>query len=57
MTEESLVRYWEEFRTIAFDGNHDTLLSACELKHPDNKTKATVRCAFSMMIRWDEHKM
>ncbi|KAG7080083.1 Transcriptional regulator [Colletotrichum scovillei] len=37
LTEESLVRYWEEFGTIAFDPAHDTLLTACTLKNPDDK--------------------
>ncbi|KAI0020392.1 meiosis protein SPO22/ZIP4 like-domain-containing protein [Xylariomycetidae sp. FL0641] len=38
LTEESLVRYWEEFGTIAFDASHDTLLTACALKNPDDRS-------------------
>ena len=58
MTEESLVRYWEEFETIAFDPDHDTLLTACALKSPDDESKdPIVNCCFSFMIRRDEHKM
>ncbi|KAI2632325.1 meiosis protein SPO22/ZIP4 like-domain-containing protein [Hypoxylon sp. NC1633] len=38
LTEESLVRYWEEFGTIAFDAAHDTLLTACALKNPDDRS-------------------
>ena len=36
LTEESMVRYWEEFGTIAFDSAHDTLLTACSIKRPDD---------------------
>ncbi|KAI0402376.1 meiosis protein SPO22/ZIP4 like-domain-containing protein [Xylaria palmicola] len=58
MTEESLVRYWEEFGTIAFDPAHDTLLTACALKNPDDRSNdPTVNCCFSFMIRRDEHKI
>ncbi|KAI1295094.1 meiosis protein SPO22/ZIP4 like-domain-containing protein [Xylaria venustula] len=58
MTEESLVRYWEEFGTIAFDPAHDTLLTACALKNPDEQSNdPTVNCCFSFMIRRDEHKI
>ncbi|RYC63614.1 hypothetical protein CHU98_g2598 [Xylaria longipes] len=58
MTEDSLVRYWEEFGTIAFDPAHDTLLTACALKNPDDRSNdPTVNCCFSFMIRRDEHKM
>ncbi|KAI0972930.1 hypothetical protein F4678DRAFT_33272 [Xylaria arbuscula] len=58
MTEESLVRYWEEFGTIAFDPAHDTLLTACALKNPDEDSNdPTVNCCFSFMIRRDEHKI
>lgn len=58
MTEESLVRYWEEFGTIAFDPAHDTLLTACALKNPDDRSKdPSINCCFSFMIRRDEHKM
>ncbi|KAI0101809.1 meiosis protein SPO22/ZIP4 like-domain-containing protein [Nemania sp. FL0031] len=58
MTEDSLVRYWEEFGTIAFDPAHDTLLTACALKNPDDRSSdPTVNCCFSFMIRRDEHKM
>ncbi|TRX97357.1 hypothetical protein FHL15_001635 [Xylaria flabelliformis] len=58
MTEESLVRYWEEFGTIAFDPAHDSLLTACALKNPDDRSNdPTVNCCFSFMIRRDEHKM
>ncbi|KAH6695403.1 hypothetical protein F5X68DRAFT_163646 [Plectosphaerella plurivora] len=58
LTEDSLVRYWEEFGTIAFDPAHDTLLTACTLKNPDDKaTDPVLRCCFSFMIRRDEHKL
>ncbi|EPE07677.1 transcriptional regulator [Ophiostoma piceae UAMH 11346] len=36
LTEESMVRYWEEFGTIAFDSAHDTLLTACSIRSPDD---------------------
>jgi len=52
------VRYWEEFGTIAFDSAHDTLLTACSLKSPDDKlTHPAVNCCFSFRIRRDDHKM
>ena len=58
LTEESVVRYWEEFGTIAFDPAHDTLLTACVLKSPDDHaTDRKVECCFSLKIRRDEHKM
>ncbi|KAJ1325116.1 RNA polymerase II-specific transcription factor-like protein [Microdochium nivale] len=58
LTEDSLVRYWEEFGTIAFDPAHDTLLTACALKSPDDQSKdPIVNCCFSFMIRRDEHKI
>ncbi|KAI1343855.1 meiosis protein SPO22/ZIP4 like-domain-containing protein [Xylariaceae sp. FL0016] len=58
LTEESLVRYWEEFGTIAFDAAHDTLLTACALKNPDDRSNdPIVNCCFSFMIRRDDHKM
>lgn len=52
------MRYWEEFGTIAFDPAHDTLLTACTLKNPDDKaTDPVVHCCFSFMIQRDNHKM
>lgn len=58
LTEESLVRYWEEFQTIAFDPDHDTLLTACALKGPDDRNNETiVNCAFSFMIKRDDYKL
>ncbi|TEA13067.1 Zinc cluster transcription factor acuM [Colletotrichum sidae] len=58
LTEESLVRYWEEFGTIAFDPSHDTLLTACTLKNPDDKaTDPVTNCCFSFMIQRDNHKI
>lgn len=58
LTEESMVRYWEEFGTIAFDPAHDTLLTACALKNPsDTSDHPVVKCCFSFSIRRDEHKM
>ncbi|KAJ9138628.1 Transcription factor [Pleurostoma richardsiae] len=58
LTEESVVRYWEEFGTIAFDPAHDTLLTACSLKNPDDRSNdPIVKCAFSIKIRRDEHKI
>lgn len=58
LTEESNVRYWEEFGTIAFDPAHDTLLTACSLKSPEDKSKhPVVKCCFSFRIRRDDHKM
>ena len=54
-----MVRYWEEFGTIAFDPSHDTLLTACELKSPidegKSKTKSKeIKCCFSLKIRRDD---
>ncbi|KAI2778847.1 hypothetical protein F4815DRAFT_446901 [Daldinia loculata] len=58
LTEESLVRYWEEFGTIAFDAAHDTLLTACALKTPDDRSNdPIINCCFSFMIRRDDHKI
>ncbi|OPB39697.1 Zn2Cys6 transcriptional regulator [Trichoderma guizhouense] len=58
LTEESMVRYWEEFGTIAFDPAHDTLLTACSLKNPsDSSDHPIVKCCFSFTIRRDEHKL
>lgn len=52
------MRYWEEFQTIAFDPDHDTLLTACALKGPEARPNETiVNCAFSFMIKRDEHKL
>lgn len=61
-----MVRYWEEFGTIAFDPAHDTLLTACELKSPidDGRTREKsgeksreIKCCFSLKIRRDDAKM
>jgi len=57
LTEESNVRYWEEFGTIAFDPAHDTLLTACSLKSPIDGVKHVVNCCFSFRIRRDDHKV
>ncbi|RDA89943.1 hypothetical protein CP533_0285, partial [Ophiocordyceps camponoti-saundersi (nom. inval.)] len=58
LTEESMVRYWEEFGTIAFDPAHETLLTACSLKNPsDSSDHPIVKCCFSFSIRRDEHKL
>lgn len=58
LTEESMVRYWEEFGTIAFDPSHDTLLTACSLKNPsDSSDHPILKCCFSFTIRRDEHKL
>ncbi|KYK56126.1 hypothetical protein DCS_08092 [Drechmeria coniospora] len=58
LTEESMVRYWEEFGTIAFDPDHETLLTACSLKNPsDTSDHPIVKCCFSFTIRRDEHKL
>jgi hypothetical protein len=58
LTEESTVRYWEEFGTIAFDPAHDTLLTACSLKNPsDTSNHPIVKCCFSFTIRRDDHKL
>jgi hypothetical protein len=58
LTEESVVRYWEEFGTIAFDPEHDTLLTACSLKNPDDQSNdPIVKCCFSLKIRRDDYKM
>ncbi|KAK6073576.1 transcriptional regulator [Seiridium cupressi] len=58
LTEDSLVRYWEEFGTIAFDPAHDSLLTACALKNPDDQSHdPIVNCCFSFMIRRDDHKI
>ncbi|KAK4667117.1 Transcription factor [Podospora pseudopauciseta] len=53
LTEESVVRYWEEFGTIAFDPLHDTLLTACTLKSPNKSSKKVVNCCFSFRIKKD----
>lgn len=53
-----MVRYWEEFGTIAFDPAHDTLLTACELKtHTHDGKSREIKCCFSLKIRRDEYKM
>ncbi|KAG6011237.1 hypothetical protein E4U43_008461 [Claviceps pusilla] len=58
LTEESMVRYWEEFGTIAFDPAHDTLLTACSLKNPsDASDHPVIKCCFSFSIRRDDHKL
>lgn len=57
LTEESNVRYWEEFGTIAFDAAHDTLLTACSLQNPNDPKKRVINCCFSFRIRRDDHKM
>ncbi|KAL1836751.1 hypothetical protein VTJ49DRAFT_4710 [Mycothermus thermophilus] len=57
LTEESNVRYWEEFGTIAFDSAHDTLLTACSLKSPRDGVNHVINCCFSFRIRRDEHKV
>jgi len=58
LTEESNVRYWEEFGTIAFDPAHDTLITACSLKNPDDHTgESIINCCFSFRIRRDDHKI
>jgi predicted DNA-binding antitoxin AbrB/MazE fold protein len=57
LTEESNVRYWEEFGTIAFDAAHDTLLTACSLQSPTDTTKPVINCCFSFRIRRDDHKI
>ncbi|KAG8414085.1 Transcription factor [Metarhizium acridum] len=58
LTEDSMVRYWEEFGTIAFDPAHDTLLTACSLKNPsDASDHPVVKCCFSFTIRRDDHKL
>ncbi|KAG5953020.1 hypothetical protein E4U53_007191 [Claviceps sorghi] len=58
LTEESMVRYWEEFGTIAFDPAHDTLLTACSLKNPsDTSDHPVIKCCFSFSIRRDDHKL
>lgn len=58
LTEESMVRYWEEFGTIAFDSAHDTLLTACSIKNPNDSSKdPIIKCCFSLKIRRDDHKM
>ncbi|ROV97145.1 hypothetical protein VMCG_07449 [Cytospora schulzeri] len=63
LTEASMVRYWEEFGTIAFDPVHDTLLTACVLKTPIDDGRARhekpkeINCCFSLKIRRDDAKM
>lgn len=53
-----MVRYWEEFGTIAFDPSHDTLLTACELRSPvDEGSSKAMKCCFSLKIRRDDAKM
>ena len=57
LTEESVVRYWEEFGTVAFDPEHDSLLTACALKSPDERNKTVTNCCFSFMIRRDNYSL
>ncbi|KAK5656255.1 hypothetical protein OQA88_5017 [Cercophora sp. LCS_1] len=58
MTEDSNVRYWEEFGTVAFDQHHDSLITACSLKNPDDKSDhPVINCCFSFRVRRDDHKM
>ncbi|KAK0652120.1 hypothetical protein B0T16DRAFT_95217 [Cercophora newfieldiana] len=58
LTEDSNVRYWEEFGTIAFDQAHDSLITACSLKSPDDKSDhPVINCCFSFRIRRDNHKI
>lgn len=58
LTETSMVRYWEEFGTIAFDPAHDTLLTACELKRSsDEDSSREIKCCFSLKIRRDNFQM
>ncbi|CAI4217179.1 unnamed protein product [Parascedosporium putredinis] len=59
LTEESCVRYWEEFQAIAFDPEHDSLLTACTLKIQDAKSDESmvIECSFSFVIKRDEHKL
>lgn len=57
LTEESLVRYWEEFGTIAFDPDHESLLTASALKNPDEDKGKVVNCCFSFMIRRDQYNL
>lgn len=58
MTEDSNVRYWEEFGTVAFDQHHDSLITACSLKNPDDKSDhPVINCCFSFRVRRDDYKM
>lgn len=58
LTEESNVRYWEEFGTIAFDPDHETLFTACCLKSPDDRSSDPVlNCCFTLRIRRDDNKI
>ncbi|CAG8979160.1 hypothetical protein HYALB_00000294 [Hymenoscyphus albidus] len=58
LTEESLVHYWEKFGAIAFQTQHDALLTFCSLKNPDDKSKdPTIKCCFSFTVKRDDHKM
>lgn len=58
LTEESNVRYWEEFGTIAFDREHDTLITACSLKNPDDESNhPKLNCCFSFRIKRDDHRV
>lgn len=53
-----MVRYWEEFGTIAFDAAHETLLTACALKNPsDTSEHPIVKFCMSFKIRRDDHKL
>ena len=58
LTEDSVVRYWEEFGTIAFDPDHDTLITATTLKSPDDTSnRPTLNCCFSFKIVRETHNM
>lgn len=58
LTEDAVVRYWEEFGTIAFDPEHGSVITSCMVKNPDDKSNLPViPCCFSFRIRKDEHKI
>ncbi|KAJ9158362.1 SPO22-domain-containing protein [Coniochaeta hoffmannii] len=58
LTEDSVVRYWEEFGTIAFDPDHDTLITATTLKSPDDTSnRPTLNCCFSFKIVRETHNI
>ncbi|KAF2403590.1 hypothetical protein EJ06DRAFT_527197 [Trichodelitschia bisporula] len=57
--ESSLVSYWENFGTIAFDHTQKAILTACTLKprQRESESNEPMRCCFSFTIRRDTHNI
>lgn len=56
--ESSLVMYWENFGSIAFDSSQKAILTTCALKNmkPGDLEKE-IKCSFSFTIRRDQYNM